>query len=44
MKELETILKQEEKTVFALRRLYSRYGYAQYKMSKFEEYELYVSN
>ena len=44
MKELETILKQEEKTVFALRRLYSRYGYAQYKMSKFEEYELYVRN
>lgn len=44
MKDLEAILKQEEKAVFALRRLYSRYGYAQYKMSKFEEYELYVRN
>lgn len=44
MKELETILKEEEKAVFALRKLYTRYGYAQYKMSKFEEYELYVRN
>ncbi len=33
-----------EKTVFALRSLYSRYGYTQYKMSKFEEYDLYVRN
>ncbi len=44
MKELETILKPEERAVFAWRRLYNRYGYAQYKMSKFEEYELYVRN
>ncbi len=28
----------------ALRQLYGRYGYAPYKMSKFEEYELYVRN
>ena len=34
----------EERAVFALRGLYQRYGYAPYKMSQFEEYELYVRN
>ncbi len=38
------ILKSEEKVIFELRSLYHRFGYAQYKMSKFEEYELYVNN
>ncbi len=38
------ILKNEEKIAFALRSLYARFGYSQYKMSKFEEYELYVNN
>lgn len=38
------ILKNEEKAVFALRALYQKYGYTQYKMSKFEEYDLYVRN
>ena len=33
-----------EQAVFALRALYSRYGYTQYKMSKFEEYDLYARN
>ncbi len=33
-----------EKTVYALRSLYESYGYTQYKMSKFEEYDLYVRN
>ncbi len=33
-----------EKTVYALRSLYESYGYAQYKMNKFEEYDLYVRN
>jgi ATP phosphoribosyltransferase regulatory subunit len=28
----------------SLRALYRRYGYVQYKMSKFEEYDLYVRN
>lgn len=37
-------LKYEEKAVFALRSLYSQYGYAQYSMTKFEEYDLYVKN
>lgn len=33
-----------ERAVFALRSLYDRYGYSQYKMSKFEEYDLYAEN
>ena len=40
----ETILKNEEKITYALRSLYQRYGYLSYKMSKFEEYDLYVEN
>ncbi|MBQ4066532.1 MAG: ATP phosphoribosyltransferase regulatory subunit [Clostridia bacterium] len=40
----DTVLKYDEKVIFALRELYSRYGYSQYKMSKFEEYDLYVRN
>ncbi len=38
------ILKNDEKAIFALRSLYEKYGYAQFKMSKFEEYDLYVRN
>lgn len=38
------VLKSEEKAVFELRCLYSKYGYMPYKMSKFEEYDLYVRN
>ena len=37
-------LKTDERAVFALRALYGGYGYSQYKMSKFEEYDLYVRN
>jgi len=33
-----------EKIIFDLRSLYNRHGYAQYKMSKFEEYDLYARN
>ena len=40
----ETLLKPEEKAVYALRSLYDRYGYTPYKMSKFEEYDLYAKN
>lgn len=40
----ESVLKREEKAIFALRGLYQKFGYAQYKMSKFEEYDLYVRN
>ena len=34
----------QEKVIFGLRALYRNYGYAQYKMSKFEEYDLYAKN
>jgi len=37
-------LKREERVLFELRALYRKYGYAQYKMGKFEEYDLYVRN
>lgn len=37
-------LKYDERAIFALRSLYSKYGYSYYKMSKFEEYDLYVRN
>lgn len=33
-----------EKVIFTLRSLYSKCGFAQYKMSKFEEYDLYARN
>ena len=38
------ILKNEETISLALRSLYARCGYVQYRMSRFEEYELYVNN
>jgi len=40
----QEVLKNEEKAMLRLRALYRRYGYAQYKMSKFEEYDLYARN
>ena len=40
----DRIWRSEEQAVFALRELYQRYGYAPYKMSQFEEYDLYVRN
>lgn len=44
MDNITSLLKNEESAVFALRALYSKYGYLPYKMSKFEEYDLYVRN
>ena len=40
----ERLLKSEEKAIFNLRSLYKKYGYSPYKISKVEEYELYVRN
>ena len=40
----EKLLKNEEKAIFSLRSLYKKYGYMPFKMSKFEEYDLYVRN
>ena len=44
MKFDDSILKYEEKAIFALRQLYKTAGYRQFKMSKFEEYDLYSKN
>ena len=38
------ILKNQEKAIYSLRELFYSYGYLPYKMSKFEEYDLYVKN
>ncbi|MBO5776631.1 MAG: ATP phosphoribosyltransferase regulatory subunit [Clostridia bacterium] len=38
------VLSNEEVVALTLRSLYAGYGYQQYKMSKFEEYDLYVRN
>ena len=40
----EKILRNDEKAVYNLRTLYRRFGYTRFKMSKFEEYDLYVRN
>ena len=40
----EPLLSGLEQTVFRLRGLYQSYGYLQYQMSKFEEYDLYAQN
>lgn len=40
----ENILRNDEKAVYSLRSLYRRFGYSRFKMSKFEEYDLYVRN
>lgn len=41
---MKTILKEEEIVATKLRSLYQKYGYLPYKMSKFEEYDLYARN
>ena len=40
----ELLFGNEEKLTTALRALYRQYGYTQYRMRKFEEYDLYVQN
>ncbi|MBQ8319685.1 MAG: ATP phosphoribosyltransferase regulatory subunit [Clostridia bacterium] len=44
MNELLSALTKEERLSLSLRALYKKYGYAQYAMSKFEEYDLYAKN
>ena len=41
---MDKILKKEEQAILLLRKLYQNYGYQSYKMSRFEEYDLYVRN
>ena len=38
------IIRNDEKALFALRSLYRSHGYSQFRMRKFEEYDLYVKN
>ena len=40
----DNILRADEKYALYLRNLYQNAGYSQYKMSKFEEYDLYLEN
>ena len=41
---MDYILRSEEKAIFKLRNLYESYGYRPFKMSRFEEYDLYTRN
>jgi len=40
----EKIINNDERAIFELRELYRQYGYSRFKMSRFEEYDLYVKN
>ncbi len=44
MQNFKSVLTKDEIAVFTLRALYNEYGFSHYKMSKFEEYDLYVKN
>ncbi len=44
MSDANNVLRNEERAVFRLRSLYRTKGYTPYKMSKFEEYDLYARN
>ncbi len=39
-----SVINGDEEIIFKMRSLYKKYGYSQFKMSKFEEYDLYVRN
>jgi len=41
---MDKYLKKDEQAILLLRKLYQNYGYLPYKMSRFEEYDLYVRN
>ncbi len=38
------VLRSEERAIYSLRELYRKYGYSQFKVSRFEEYDLYAHN
>ncbi len=40
----DNVLQTSERIIFSLRQLYLSYGYKPYRMSKFEEYDLYARN
>ena len=39
-----SVLMNDERAIYSLRELYKTYGYLQYKVNKFEEYDLYAHN
>jgi len=41
---VDSVLQNDEKAIYNLRELYKKHGYSHYKVSKFEEYDLYVHN
>lgn len=41
---MKDLRKLEDSVIYALRELYHKYGYSQFKMSKFEPYDLYMLN
>lgn len=44
MENIENILSGTEALIYRLRSIYGKFGYSSYKMSKFEEYDLYARN
>ncbi len=40
----QLLLREDERAIYTLRSLYSKYGYTPYKVNKFEEYDLYAKN
>ena len=44
MSSFEKVLKNDERAIYSLRSLYKKYGYSLYKVSRFEEYDLYAKN
>ena len=40
----DKVFREDEKAIYKLRELYSKYGYNHYRVSKFEEYDLYARN
>ena len=40
----DAVLQNDEKAIYSLRELYRNHGYSHYKVSKFEEYDLYAYN
>ena len=44
MKLTESVFREDEKATYKLRELYKKYGYSHYRVSKFEEYDLYAKN
>ena len=41
---IRTTARSEETDLLRLQRLYARYGYDKFRMSKFEDYTLYLQN